>query len=90
MESDKFVVTDEREKIIKTGGVGEVYDKACVAGHYGRLALRRWELLEFLREEMGQDPIERHYKAEEMLLELLGDAEVTKEWMEAQGFWWYA
>lgn len=47
-------------------------------------------LLEFLRSEGSGEPVEDHKYAEKLLLEAIGNKEVTEAWNNCEQTWWYA
>jgi len=52
---------------------------------------KRAALLAFLTSnEQGAKPNQDHQRAEQMLLDLVGDEEITAAWDEASDLWWYA
>lgn len=50
----------------------------------------RDRLLKLLRDFQGADASGTHIEAEELLLKLLDDKEVTEAWEDAMDLWWYA
>lgn len=50
---------------------------------------KRKALLDFLNSE-GGDPEADHSRAEKMLLDYLGDEEITEAWKNTPQTWWYA
>ena len=51
---------------------------------------KRKELLDFLNSGGTGNPETDHLHAEELLLALLGDEEISKAWEDTPMTWWYA